>query len=1772
MKDDRKSEVSNSDTPSSGGKRNTAYALLLFSLLLSVFLSLSVSFASSSAKPISQSVQFPALTTGIVGAFSSLLSTSNMQLITPTTYSPSTPLVELTANRTTVSAEPYTPTNQNIVLTATATTGTSPTYEWTIPSGLSVVGSSCSTSSYSSADTCEVSSTSESGTYTVSVSAEANGVPDGTNSITLYVTKPLEVSLTANRTLISAGQSVTLNAIPSQGTGNYMYTYSFYSGEGITENPDNANVFTFANPGIYTITVNANDLTLETAANTVSITVNQPLQTSITANRTLISAGQNVILTDSASQGTGSYQYNNSFYLLNLPPSNIPVNPSVTSTFQLTEFDNDFLWTSVNAFFAPAAPYGTWSATPEGCYNQPVPGTGICATYPNGYANLGGSNDLGPIEVLSNGNLLTPIYGYPSNVLGNQLLFIKQKGYNYTLFSDNLTLPSSVTGTPFTQYEYWSGSLTFSGSPSESSFLHGKLYQWDLVHEPQSDSSAVLAAYPEAVYDGAANAWLVGVNVYILENQCYPSGCPIPSNAFSMAFPTFSDTLSSFPAVYGGFTNVSIVKTGANEWQFNTPGNYLAVVSANDLSGEYASSSVAINVTPQLTTQLTANRTYISAGQSVHLTNTTSGGTGSNTYTYTSNQSNGVTFTGNNALFNEPGNYVLTLTVNDISGEVATNSVEVNVTPVLTTTLIANRTLISAGQSIKFTNTTLYGTGSDSWTYVLNNTSGVSQSGNIFTFNTPGNYLVTLTANDLTGEMSSSSVKITVTDTLGLKLFANKHKIVQKTTVTFTNTTTGGTGDNQFYYTVSNSTGVTWSQTTNSFTVSNELGITWEGNKIRFDNTGSYNVVLHVSDLSGETNESNVIITVDEPLLINGTNTATPIVSQGQLVNITDEGAYGNSGVPPYTYQWYVATPSTFFNNFAFIPANGYCLEPTSLICDFPTNAMTVPGEYAFYLQVTDNETPPVSTDTPLIFITVDPALEVSLTASPGNYISPGQSVTLAPLFTGGTGGVVYSYSFPSGEGITQNALNANVFTFANKGSFEITINASDNTGEVASNTITIDVSNSLTTSLTANRTLISADQSVYLTNSTSGGTGGNTYTYTSNPSTGVTFTGNNAVFADSGNYVLTLTVNDISGEVATNSVEVDVTNALEVSLTANRTTVSPGQSVTLSATPSQGTGSYMYSYSFPSGAGITENALNANVFTFSTAGNFIITVNANDLTGEAASNSVTIDVTNALTTQLTANTTSITAGQSVHFTNMTQGGTGGNTYTYTSNPSTGVTFTGNNALFANSGNYVVTLTVNDITGETASNSVTIDVSNDPFTLVSFTISANVIKLGQTDTLTATVANGVPPYTYDFQIFNSNNATVANRVYITSDTTNSFVYTANAVGTFSADVYVTDSEAPPVTVSDPKDFTVNNGTSGPVSFTVVEPVAVNVTPASQSINMPNSATFTAHATGGSGNYIYQWYNDTSGTPVTMNGMTGSALTVPGTSVGTFTYYVNAADKANALDNANSNNAILEVAQATTTVTTTTVTTTTIPYTPSCGSACGGPAPKTTLKTTTSTTTIPQNFTNSTKPSNSTKNLGPNLIINVVNNTIYVNSTNNDTVQLLVNGTVVKSGLKGLKYNGLLLAPGVYSLVGKDAVLNSTTAPVIYITPGLAPTLKFVKECSSYNYTNNSSCTTTAEIITYKNELSASLYVNGTYVGTTNTTISDTVSKPGVYTYVFNTTGNGAYAKASISYSFAVSNGISSYSGSNKSYVTPALLAVMLAIITGIVYGRSRSRR
>ena len=682
------------------------------------------------------------------------------------------------------------------------------------------------------------------------------------------------------------------------------------------------------------------------------------------------------------------------------------------------------------------------------------------------------------------------------------------------------------------------------------------------------------------------------------------------------------------------------------------------------------------------------------------------------------------------------------------------------------------------------------------------------------------------------------------------------------------------------------------------------------------------------------------------------------------------------------------------------------------------------------------------------------------------------------------------------------------------------------------------------------------------------------------------------------------------------------------------------------------------------------------------------------------------------LTTSLTSNSTSITQGQSVHFTNVTAGGVSPYTFTYSVKPNTSVTFTGNNAVFADSGTYSVMLTAKDSLGEIATSNVTITV-HPTFTVygcasgvtqLDIVSDANTLANGPDTSGTWKAAvptyDGNPRWTADIP-----GATwIWDNYTVSSPTTNQLVQfkrtfsvpgnvvSANlAIATDNNGTFAMNSRTDPSWVTSTTSYSaatnfnvtgevingsniftanvLNIGQAGTdaeqnpagllynisICYTPANTlppasnsISVSAVPASQSITLSNSATFTAHATGGSGNYIYRWYNDTSGTPVTMNGMTGSALTVPGMSVGTFTYYVTAEDAANTLDSATSNKVSLAITQPSTPT-----------GNPGCGSACGGPsAPKVTqtnscyvvsgfvlnahtsfvltgtafslennfIGTTTGGVTVNGNFyqlalnksaslpgnanytysimltyvapgkandtvqlcynrvqqpppSNLPTPTNTLNNTNSsgngNYFLNLTvktNKTITVNtSKSGDTVQLFVNGTAVSSGKGHLSYNGLLLPPGFYTVYGYDVNANELTANSLFVSPGIRPLLNFTKECSNYTYNSSSACTTVAQIRSYDNQLSASLYLNGNFIGTTRSTISNTTSQPGVYHYLFTTSGNANYTGESISYNFTISS--ASFSKPSGSIVTPALLAILLAIIAGIVVAsRRRSNR
>ena len=282
-------------------------------------------------------------------------------------------------------------------------------------------------------------------------------------------------------------------------------------------------------------------------------------------------------------------------------------------------------------------------------------------------------------------------------------------------------------------------------------------------------------------------------------------------------------------------------KTNGNV-QFNTAttDGCSVTLHVSDATGEVNQSAVGITVTAPLEITLSANWTTISAGQSVLFTNTTTGGTGSNAYSYlvTALLGNcaGVQNSNNKLMFPNAGTCNVTLHVSDLSGETNSSSVTITVTPPLVTTLVnESRLYISADQSVKFTNSTTGGTGSIVNHYFVNGGLVTPLENESIVFTTAGSYSVTLGSTDATGEVSNSStITVTVTPPLETTVTANRTLISTGQQIKFTNTTTGGTGQNVYYYT----------NTCGSTVQNKQNGNVWQFNTTTTDGCS---VILHVS-------------------------------------------------------------------------------------------------------------------------------------------------------------------------------------------------------------------------------------------------------------------------------------------------------------------------------------------------------------------------------------------------------------------------------------------------------------------------------------------------------------------------------------------------------------------------------------------------------------------------------------------------------------------------------------------------------------------------------------------------------------------------------------------------------------------------------------------------------------------------------------------------------------------------------------------------------------
>ena len=342
--------------------------------------------------------------------------------------------------------------------------------------------------------------------------------------------------------------------------------------------------------------------------------------------------------------------------------------------------------------------------------------------------------------------------------------------------------------------------------------------------------------------------------------------------------------------------------------------------------------------------------------------------------------------------------------------------------------------------------------------------------------------------------------------------------------------------------------------------------------------------------------------------------------------------------------------------------------------------------------------------------------------------------------------------------------------------------------------------------------------------------------------------------------YYLTV---DLNTEVVTVA---EVPAALAVtSLTADKTTAKPGDSITWTAAASGGSGTLRYNFYIYKDGSIVQKTgyttAKTAVLPTAEAGSYSVKVYVKDGAGTIVTKTggnvtVAAPASPLAVTGVTADKTAAKPGDSITWTAAASGGTGTlryNFYIYKDGAvvrKTGYT-TAKTAAYsaAEAGSYSVKVYVKDSAGtivtKTGGN-VTVAAPSSPLAVTGVTADKTAAKPGDSITWTAAASGGSGTLRYNFYLY-KDGALLQKGSYTTAKT---FTYTASEAGSYSVKVYVKDSAGTIVTK------TGGNVTIASASGALtVSSVTANKTTAKPG----DSITWTAAASGGSGTLRYNFY-------------------------------------------------------------------------------------------------------------------------------------------------------------------------------------------------------------------------------------------------------------------------------------------------------------------------
>ncbi len=789
--------------------------------------------------------------------------------------------------------------------------------------------------------------------------------------------------------------------------------------------------------------------------------------------------------------------------------------------------------------------------------------------------------------------------------------------------------------------------------------------------------------------------------------------------------------------------------------------------------GKYASYeknlsfNIILNSSSVMSVSASVSPAKVTLGSSATITASASGAVDPVKYTYEYAESGSSTWktitsstTSKTCQFKpaEAKTYTVRVTAVDDAGRKASQTASVQAEAKMTCTLSLAKDSFALGEKVNMTVTQEGGSSptyaffvklpsSTSWT-TLQDFSSVSYYNYIP--KEPGDYSVMVKYKSLSGQSGEvyKTFKVTGTVLSNTSSISATSMYLGKS-VTLKGAATGGGGSYQYAYYYKKSTD-------SSFTTLKAYSTT---NSVAFSpkTDGSYTVKIRVKDATGKTLDKDFSVSCTQAFTNKSTISASKI-NLGQTVTVNAS----SDSTKTCTYAvWYHTKGTTSW----------------ATVQDYGSNAKinitpAKSGDFEVCVRVKDS-TGAVALK--YLTFSVNPKLSNTSKLSSAS-VGTNETVTVSCGAKGGSGTytylVQYRKSGTTAWTVKQNySSNASVsLAISATGTYEVNICVRDGLGQVVGVTKTLTVSTPIVPKLTLGKTSIISGQTNTASVSATGGTGGYTYAFYYKNSASENwiekqkFSTNTKVEMKPtavGTYDVCVKVKDSSGNVQKVYSTFKVTAAVSVKASLSASTIIKGQTTTVTATASNGSGGYTYSVLMrKSGTSkwVTQQDFKSNnklALKPAYDGTYEVCVKAKDSIGGTSKVYLNITVKPSVVAKVSLSPTTIIKGQSNTVTASASSGSGGYTYAVYVKKSTDSKWVEKQAFSSNTkvtwkpaydGTYDVCVKAKDSIGGVSKAYATLTVK--PSISNTSTISATSIKLKSSVTVTASAKNGSGGYTY----------------------------------------------------------------------------------------------------------------------------------------------------------------------------------------------------------------------------------------------------------------------------------------------------------------------------------------------------------------------------------------------------------------------------------------